>query len=164
MPRSILIWLQGRYAPASFCFGCGPQNTDGLQLRSETKLEQEWVSAQWQAQARYLACHGVVSGGVVGTLLDCHSNWAAAWFLALVRSPGSEPVVLPCTVTGEYSVRLLKPTPPQEPLQLEARLIQIRGSRVEIEAQISSSVQGVTARCRGAFFAVGPDHMAFRRW
>ena len=44
----------------------------------------------------------MINGGIIGSLLDCHGNWAAA--IALMDQAGlDEP---PCTVTATYSVSL----------------------------------------------------------
>ena len=63
--------------------------------------------AEWTPEPHHAAFPGMLSGGVIGTLLDCHSNWTAAW--TLMRAAGAERP--PCTVTAEYHVRLLRPTP-----------------------------------------------------
>ena len=44
---------------------------------------------------------------IIGTLLDCHCNWTAAWHL-MKRAREDRP---PCTVTADYAIKLLRPTP-----------------------------------------------------
>ncbi len=48
----------------------------------------------------------MLNGGIIGALLDCHSNWAAAWHL-LQQGKLEQP---PCTVTADYAIKLLRPT------------------------------------------------------
>jgi acyl-coenzyme A thioesterase PaaI-like protein len=68
----------------------------------------------------------------------------------------------PCTVTGEFAVKLLKPTPIDEEVVLEARVMESTGSKVIVET--TASTQGeVTATCRGTFFAVKPGHPAYHQ-
>ncbi len=67
--------LQETYAPASACFGCGPANAEGLRIRSFAEGG-EYV-AEWQPRKHHEAFPGMLNGGIVGALLDCHSNWAA---------------------------------------------------------------------------------------
>jgi hypothetical protein len=68
--------LQERYAPRNTCFGCGPANEHGLRIRSfETP---DGVVAEWMPKPMYEAFPGMLNGGIVGTLLDCHCNWTAA--------------------------------------------------------------------------------------
>src|SRR5438876_11586182 len=69
--------LQKRYAPNNGCWGCGPANPDGLQIRSFAKNGE--VVAEWQPEKKYEAFDGVLDGGVIGTLLDCDWNWTAAY-------------------------------------------------------------------------------------
>jgi len=101
----------------------------------------------------------VLNGGIVGTLLDCHSNWTAAH--ALMRRDGTP--APPCTVTAEFHVRLRRPTPLSGPVHLKARAVAIEGDRVTVEASLEASGKE-TATCRGVFVAVGEGHPAFHRW
>ena len=96
--------LQDRYAPHNRCFGCGPANEKGLRIKS--RVEGDVVVADFRAETHHEAFDGMVSGGIIGTLLDCHMNWTAAWHL-MNRTGADGP---PCTVTAEYSVRMAAPT------------------------------------------------------
>jgi acyl-coenzyme A thioesterase PaaI-like protein len=149
--------LQDRYAPHNECFGCGPANPRGLRLKS--RVEGDAVVAEWTPEPHHKAFEGVLNGGIVGALLDCHSNWTAAW--TLMRERGAESP--PCTVTAEFHVKLRAPTPLGGPLKLTARPAQVEGDRVVIEAEMTSAGK-VTATCRGVFVAVREGHPAYHRW
>ena len=71
--------LQDTYAPHTACFGCGPANAKGLQIKSFAEGEE--CVADYRVQKHHEAFSGVVNGGIIGALLDCHSNWAAVWHL-----------------------------------------------------------------------------------
>ena len=71
--------IQETYAPNLKCFGCGPANEQGLHIRSFSKGDE--VVAEFQPQTYQEAFPGVLSGGIIGTLLDCHCNWTAAYHL-----------------------------------------------------------------------------------
>ena len=101
--------LQEQYAPGNACFGCGPANPKGLHIRSFA--EGDDVVAEWQAESQYEAFPGMLCGGIIGTLLDCHSNWAATHHL--MRKAGADHP--PCTVTADFAVKLLRPTPTAGP-------------------------------------------------
>jgi acyl-coenzyme A thioesterase PaaI-like protein len=101
----------------------------------------------------------MLNGGIVGTLLDCHSNWAAAWHL--MKRGGLERA--PCTVTAEYQIKLLRPTPTGGPLKLSARVVEATADRAIVEAELSAG-EKVCAKCRGTFVAVKPGHPAYHRW
>lgn len=154
MPKS----LQETYAPDNICFGCGPANPQGLQIHSFVEGDQ--VVAEWQPQPQYQAFSGALNGGIIGALLDCHSNWAATWHL-MQRKKLDRP---PCTVTSEYAVKLLRPTPTQAgPVRLVARLAEIKEDRAVIESDLVAGGK-VCATFRGTFVAVQPGHPAFHRW
>ncbi|CAN5214875.1 PaaI family thioesterase [soil metagenome] len=149
--------LQERYAPRGRCFGCGPANERGLHVRSVP--EGDAVVAEWRASREHEAFEGAVSGGIIGTLLDCHSNWTAAHHL--MRQAGAEHP--PCTVTAEYAVQLLRPTPSDRALRLEALVVESRGDRAIVEATLTADGTAC-ATCRGTFVAVRPGHPAYHRW
>src|SRR5688572_17335643 len=102
--------LQDRYAPGNACFGCGPANDKGLRIKS--RVDGEELVADWTPEAHHEAFPGVLNGGIIGALLDCHSNWTAAWHL--MRKTGSASP--PCTVTAEFHVKLRRPTSSRAPL------------------------------------------------
>ena len=152
--------LQEMYAPRSACFGCGPANERGLRIRSLPAAEGEGeVVCEWRPEPHHEAYPGMLNGGIVGTLLDCHSNWAAAYHL--MRRAGV--VQAPCTVTAEYSVRLLRPTPTDTTLSLSARVVESTEDRAVVEATLTAGGK-VCATCRGTFVAVRPGHPAYHRW
>lgn len=149
--------LQETYAPNGICFGCGPANAKGLRIRSFA--DGDGLVATWKASPEHAAFPGMLSGGITGTLLDCHSNWTAAW--QLMRSQGlDEP---PCTVTASYSVQLRRPIPLDETLHLRSRVVETGSDRVQVEATLEAGGK-VCATCTGTFVAVKPGHPAYHRW
>lgn len=149
--------LQETYAPHNACFGCGPSNERGLQLRSF--VEGEETVASWRPEPRYEAFPGVLCGGIIGTLLDCHCNWTAAWLL--MRRTGAD--APPCTVTAEYTIKLRRPAPMSHPLNLRARVVESTDERAVIEGELLDG-EKVCASCRGVFVAVREGHPAYHRW
>ena len=87
--------VQELYAPASRCFGCGPSNPEGLQIASHREGEE--LVARFTTQPHHLAFPGMVNGGILGSLLDCHANWAAAVSLMELRGLES-PVYRYCRI------------------------------------------------------------------
>jgi acyl-coenzyme A thioesterase PaaI-like protein len=150
--------LQERYAPRNACFGCGPSNPKGLRIRSFAGEAGE-IIADWQAEKHHEAFEGMLSGGITGTLLDCHSNWTAAIHL-MQRAGASAP---PCTVTADFHVKLLRPTPTAGPVHLSARVVESTDDRAVVEATLTAGGK-VRATCRGKFVAVTEGHPAYHRW
>jgi len=153
--------LQNHYAPGNRCYGCGPSNPEGFQIHSIPTGDDPYgdVILDWTPQPHHLAFEGMLNGGVIGTLMDCHSNWAATWHLML-RDGLDTP---PCTVTAEFHVKLKRPTPIDRPVRVVARAVEAEGSRVTVDATMTSDGE-VTATCRGVFVAVKPGHPAYHRW
>jgi acyl-coenzyme A thioesterase PaaI-like protein len=149
--------LQEKYAPRNACFGCGPANERGLRIRSFPRGDE--VVAHWMPESFHEAFPGVLNGGIIGTLLDCHSNWAAAYHL--MRRTGAERT--PCTVTADYSIKLLRPTPTDDEIELKARVVESTEERAMVEAELIAKGK-VCATCRGTFVAVKPGHPAYHRW
>ena len=149
--------LQEFYAPKGVCFGCGCVNKKGLRIQSY--LDGESVICNWNPENHHEAFPGVLSGGIIGTLLDCHSNWAAAYFLMKRNNDDTTP----CTVTADYSIKLLRPTPSDQSIHLSALVTDICGKRATVEAKLSAEGK-ICATCFGTFVAVGSGHPAYHRW
>lgn len=153
--------LQERYAPESICFGCGPANPEGLRLRSfpadggRDRDDGHEVVAEWRPGPNHRSFPGILNGGIIGTLLDCQSNWCAAHYFMRTRGLDHPPV----TVTAEYTVRLRKPTPSDAPVQLRARIAEASERKVVVEAELLSGGER-TATCSGTFVAIGERHLA----
>jgi acyl-coenzyme A thioesterase PaaI-like protein len=149
--------LQDRYAPRTICFGCGPANEKGLRIKSRADADE--VVADWRPEPHHQAFPGVLNGGIVGALLDCHANWAACHHL-MTQSGLAAP---PCTVTAEMSVKFLRPTPVDGPLRLRARVVEASADRATVEASLEAAGKP-RATFRGVFVAVNEGHPAFHRW
>ena len=159
--------LQDTFAPNSICFGCGPQNQKGLKIKSfadRNEVGELVVHAHFQPESHHEAFPGMVNGGIMGALLDCHSNWTAAYALmqqAELQAP-------PCTVTADFHVKLRAPTSSSQPIKLLAHVLEISSDRAKIEASAFSVDENgnekLTATCIGTFVAVKEGHPAFHRW
>jgi acyl-coenzyme A thioesterase PaaI-like protein len=149
--------LQYTYAPHNECFGCGPANPKGLRLCSIP--QGNIVIADWKPEPYHQAFPGILNGGIIGALLDCHSNWSAAYHLMqrlLLTTP-------PCTVTASYTVKLLRPTPSEDWVHLESEIKSATDKQVIVTATLSSKGK-LCATCEGTFVAVGEGHPAYHRW
>ena len=91
--------IQETHAPNSICFGCGPANSDGLQIRS-FRSENGFVM-RFEPSSEHQAFPGMVIGGIIGALMDCHGNWAAA-ISQMDQAGDAEP---PSTVTAKYNIK-----------------------------------------------------------
>jgi len=149
--------LQERFYPNGTCFGCGPANGRGLRIKSFVEGDQ--VVAEWQAEPHHEAFDGVINGGIIGTLFDCHSNWAG--IAAMMKATGKESAA--STVTASLTITYLKPTPSTQPIQLIAATTEIDGNKIRVSAKILANDE-VSATSEALFVAVGPDHPGYHRW
>lgn len=125
--------LQERYFPEMMCFGCGPANEKGLRLRSHVE-DDGVVRARFQPWPEHDNGLGYLNGGIIATVLDCHSA-AAVTHEAFERGwPPLAGATLPY-VTAGLDVRYLRPAPLHEEVVLVAELIEAT------EAEMTASVR-----------------------
>lgn len=150
--------LQDRYSPNGECFGCGPKNGRGLRVKSHVRDDGSVVTT-WRAEKYHEAFAGTLSGGIIGTLMDCHSNWTATYHL--MKKHGAD--APPCTVTADYQITMRRPTPTDGDIEIVARPVEVGEDRAVVTAELSAGGK-VCATSRGTFVAVKPGHPAYHRW
>lgn len=149
--------LQDQFAPHNACFGCGPANVQGLRIKSF--VQDNMVTAAWRGETHHEAFPGMLNGGIIGALLDCHSNWTAAYYLMKFANADRPP----CTVTAYFNVTLKRPTPSFADIKLFAEVEEIKPDQAIIQAKLMFEDK-ICALCTGKFVAVKEGHPAFHRW
>ena len=133
------------YYPESYshCYGCGANNEHGLQIKSY--WEEDSSVAVFHPKEYHLAFPGYVYGGLIASLIDCHSTGtaAAAAYRQENREMGSSPEFR--FVTASLHVDYLLPTPLGPPLNLRSKVTEIKGRKVVIETDLIVEDQ-VTAK------------------
>ena len=121
----------------SHCYGCGRLNEHGLQIKS--RWEGDESVAVYQPRDYHTAMPGFVYGGLIASLIDCHSTGtaAAAAYRAENREMDTEPPFR--FVTASLHVDYLRPTPIDAPLELRGKVKEIKGRKVVIEATLSAN-------------------------
>ena len=102
---------------------------------------------------------GMINGGIIGTLMDCHGNWTAA--IALMDQSGD--VEPPCTVTANYSIKLRRPTPFGHEIIVTGEVIELADDRAKVKMELTSDGE-ICAIGEGLFVAVKEGHPAYHRW
>ena len=148
--------LQDQFAPDSICFGCGPSNTKGLQIKSF--VQGDMIIGHFTPEPHHHAFPGVLHGGTIASILDCHCNWSACWYLMQHLKTDQ----LPCMVTAELNVKYLKPTPMDTALELKSRLFLIEKKKVIVQGELSIADK-TYCEVTGAFIQVSQNHPAFHR-
>ena len=118
----------------SHCYGCGANNEHGLQIKSY--WEDDNSVAVFHPKEYHLAFPGYVYGGLIASLIDCHSTEtaAAAAYRQEDRELGSSPEFR--FVTASLHVDYLLPTPLGPPLHLRSKVTEIKGRKVVIETDL----------------------------
>ena len=131
------------------CYGCGSLNSHGHQIK--TFWEGDETVTHYQPQPYHTAIPGYVYGGLLASLIDCHSTGTAA--AAMYRAEGREMDSLPALrfVTASLQVDYLKPTPINAILEIRGTVKEIKGRKVVVSSTIYAHGQ---ATVRGEVVAV----------
>lgn len=123
------------------CFGCGPGHPDGLHVRCFRTAE--GVASPIIISGKYQGPQGAAQGGIVATYLD------EVLGAAVARARGCP------AVTGELTVRFVKPVPMETPLIGHGRIVKDHRRYVDVEGKLEEFATGrLLASARGRFFPV----------
>lgn len=133
----------------SQCFGCGRLNAHGHGVQS--RWDGDEAVCTFTPRPEHMAMPGYVYGGLIASLIDCHSTGtaAAATYRSQGRALGSEPPLR--FVTASLHVDYVAPTPLGPPLTLRAAAEEVRGRKVVVVCTLSA---GDTVCARGRVVAV----------
>jgi acyl-coenzyme A thioesterase PaaI-like protein len=134
MPKA----FQDYYSDAtSYCYGCGRLNEHGLQIKSY--WEGEEAVCRFEPRPYHTAIPGYVYGGLIASLIDCHSTGtaAAAAYRAEGRPLDSDPPLR--YVTASLHVDYLRPTPIDAVLSIRAQVKEIKGRKTTILCSLSAN-------------------------
>ena len=145
------------YYPEFFaqCYGCGRLNKDGLQIKSFWDGDE--TVCIFHPRSYHTAIPGYVYGGLIASLIDCHSTGtaAAAAYRAQGRAMDSEPALR--FLTALLHVEYLRPTPIDGPLEIRSQIKEIKGRKVVVESTLSAKGE---ICAKGQVIAVQiPDHL-----
>lgn len=127
-------YYEDRY---SHCFGCGRLNMHGHRIKSYWDGDESLCT--FTPEPYHMAIPGYVYGGMIASLIDCHSTGtaAAAAYRAENRDMDSDPPIR--FVTASLHVDYLKPTPLGAPLEVRARVEAVRGRKVVVVSTLSAN-------------------------
>ena len=139
----------------SYCYGCGRLNEHGLQIKSYWDGDQ--AVCLFQPRPYHIAIPGFVYGGLIASLIDCHSTGTAA--AAAARATGSElqPDSPYRFLTAALHVDYLRPTPLGVTLEVRAHVQEIKGRKVVISSTLLANGE-VCARGEVVCIQV-PEHL-----
>ncbi len=133
------------------CYGCGQANEAGLQLERHVSADGERLVATHDPDETHTSgAENVAYGGLVASLIDCHSIWTAITFAHREAGYGLADRQLEY-VTGDLSVDVREPTPLDEPLRIEATVEGEVGRTVTVASEVDT---GERTTATGAVTAV----------
>ena len=137
------------------CYGCGRLNDAGLKIKSYWDGEESVCIHE--PKPVYMAIPGFVYGGMIASLIDCHSTGTAS--AAAYRSEGREMDTNPPLrfLTASLHVDYLLPTPLGVQLEIRGRVKEIKGRKVIVESTLSANGK---ICARGEVVAIQvPEHL-----
>jgi acyl-coenzyme A thioesterase PaaI-like protein len=115
------------------CFGCGSLNEQGLQIKSHWQGEE--LVCRWRAPPHHIGHPGVVYGGTIASIVDCHSIWTA--LATYCRDTGTDIAAGPSPfVTGRLAVTYVKPARIDRALDLRARVVDAGERRATVICRV----------------------------
>jgi acyl-coenzyme A thioesterase PaaI-like protein len=123
--------------PHNHCWGCGTLNPRGLQVKSY--VEGEETVCRFQPWPEHMAGPtDVVNGGIIAAVIDCHAVCTALAdaYRAAGAELGSEP--LRWAVTASLRIDYLAPTPIGQPMELRARVREVKGRKRVVDCTLRS--------------------------
>ena len=126
------------------CWGCGSQNEQGLQIKSFWDGDEGVCT--WRPQPYHHAWPGIVNGGILAAIIDCHCTCTAiaAAYRAAHQAITTPPLI--AMVTAELRISYLRPTPIAELLYLRATIRE----QTERKAILTSTLSALGEVCVSA--------------
>ena len=125
------VSIQERLYPESTCFGCGQSNPEGLKLKSYP-LDDGVIGTFMPSQSHSNGM-GSLNGGIIATILDCHSGAAV-----LLEAAGDAGELTQLWVTAGLELRYRLPTFLDHPCELNARITERTESSMLVSATLTS--------------------------
>ncbi len=136
----------------SHCYGCGRLNELGMQIKSYWDGEESVCRVN--PDEKYTGgMKGILYGGLIASLIDCHGAATAAAAKAKEQEIELKQGAMPRFVTASLKVDYLAPSPVGKEVELKGRVKSIDGRKVVIEMDLF--VEGkICAKGEGLFIQV----------
>ncbi len=137
------------------CWGCGRNNPDGLYIKSEWDGEE--AVATYLPKSNQIGHKGIVNGGIIATLIDCHAIGIAMAdaHKRENREIGSQPLIT--YVTASLKVDYLDPTPlNNSALELRAHILRTEGRKTFVACSVFANGKETA---RGEVLGIRVDHL-----
>ena len=135
-PQAIQDQISGNH-----CFGCGPRNEGGLQIKSYWTGDNQ-TTVRFEPQKHQCAGPAdLVNGGIIATVIDCHGVCTAMAHAYRLegRTIGSDPKLW--FVTGSLQVSYKAPTPIATPFDVVAEVTEWAEKKTIVRCELISGEQ-----------------------
>ncbi len=120
------------------CFGCGPDNTGGLRIKSRW-LEEDKAVCFFNPEAHHCSAPThYLNGSIIATVMDCHAVCTAiakAYSMVDREIDKGEPILF---ATGNLNLSFLKPTPIDGPIKFIAEVIEAKEKKITLNCEVFS--------------------------
>jgi acyl-coenzyme A thioesterase PaaI-like protein len=127
--------------PGNLCFGCGPENEQGLQIKSywSESVPGETVCNFMPQPHHNAGSAKILNGGIIATVMDCHSAVTAVAhaYRNAGRAIGSEPQFW--YVTGSFDLAYKAPALLDHPIRLLARIVETMERKSLVDCELWSA-------------------------
>ena len=124
------------YYPEDFsqCYGCGKHNEHGHQIKSYWDGDE--TVCRFMPADELISFPGFVYGGLIASLVDCHSigTAAAALYRSENRDMGTEPPIR--CVTASLKVDFVAPTPIGVELEIRGTVTEVTQKKAIVECKV----------------------------
>jgi len=122
------------------CFGCGSLNAQGLQIKSFWSGDE--VLCAWRPQPHHIGYPGILYGGMIACVVDCHCTWTAVAHAHRAAGIEMDGTLRFPYVTGSLTVNYRKPVPIDSAIELRAKIVEFGERKALVKCVVTA--QGVT--------------------
>jgi uncharacterized protein (TIGR00369 family) len=133
--------MENAFRDDRVCFVCGEKNPFGLKLRIRTDAERGESTSEVTFRDDFQGWTKVVHGGLLATVLD----------EAMIYAAGAKGLLC---VTGEITVRFIKPASTGVAYSLKGRFVEDKGRIVLAESELVDASGEHVARASGKLFKI----------
>ena len=117
--------------PDQPCWGCGPNNPHGLRIKSY--WSGDTTVCTWQPEPYHTGWPGILNGGILASLVDCHCVCTAISDAAVHEGCSAEALIF---ATGSLVISYLHPVPVDSAVELTARITERTPRKTRVECTV----------------------------
>ena len=122
------------HMPGNICYGCGQDNHFGLKIKSYWEGDESICI--WNSEEKYQGWKNILNGGVQATLIDCHCMCTAMAYAYRQEDRGLDSKPEYKYATGTMTIKYLKPTPNNKPIELRALVLEQKGKKTTVQCDV----------------------------